>query len=354
MRASCVEAPARRGQELKEVLDDLDLREGDLRIKTVGGSILIPVEGSISDAEMEEVRGEVPSAELLEGDFEERETGPRSLKEALEGRLPRHLLPLAPSSFDVIGDIAVVELPDELEDYGREVGDALLDTHPSLETALAKGSSVEGEFRTRRHRHLAGAKERETVHREHACEFGVDVEGAYFSPRLSAERERVFRRVEPGEVVLDMFAGVGPFAVEVAKYGDPERVVAVDKNPRAYGLLVRNVERNAVTGTVRPVHGDASDVARELEGRVDRVIMNLPRSAEEFLDEAVAALKPEGGVVHYYEVTDDPDVAEERLRLAVEEAGRVVYSVERREVRSFSPAERHWAFDARVRPERNT
>lgn len=345
MRLTCAEAPTRRGQRLKEVLDDLDLRHRDAKIATKDGAIRIPLTRPPSAEELERVRAEVPEASLVEAEFEVRERGPRSLQEAMEGRVPHELMELVPTSYDVVGDIAVLRLPEELEEYGAEVGEALLAVHPSLETVLAKEAAVSGEFRTRQHRLLAGVDKRETVHREHGCLFAVDVERAYFSPRLSTERERVFTQVGEGEFVVDMFSGVGPFAIEIARHRKPRRVVAMDKNPEAFRLLVENVALNDVADTVQPVLGDAREAAEKYGARADRVIMNLPKSADAFLDTAVDLLKPGGGIIHYYEITGDVRETVERVKRRIRGAGREPVVLETREVRTYSAEESQWAVD---------
>ncbi|MCK9565416.1 MAG: class I SAM-dependent methyltransferase family protein, partial [Methanothrix sp.] len=116
---------------------------------------------------------------------------------------PEDLLGFRPS-FEVVGDIAMVEDSD-----AEHVAAALMSTSKSIKTVIAPISDVEGEFRTRRFRHVAGEVRTVTLHKEHGLRYRVDLEGAYFTPRLGTERLRIAGLVSPGEVVLDMFAGVG-------------------------------------------------------------------------------------------------------------------------------------------------
>jgi len=151
---------------------------------------------------------------------------------------PKDLLGFQPS-FEVIGDIAIVEDID-----AERVASALMSTNKSIKVVIAPLSDVEGEFRTRRFRHVAGEARTVTTHKEHGLRYRVDLEGAYFTPRLGTERLRVAGLVRPGDVVLDMFAGVGPFALLMAKKG--ARVIAVDKNPVAVEYLRENARLNKV------------------------------------------------------------------------------------------------------------
>lgn len=354
MRSDTVEtlavtAPTRRGQDLKELLDEMDLRDPEARIRTEDGEILIPVKRRPTDEEMATVREEVGGAEVVETEAETRDPRPSTLEAILEGDLEPELLELLPSSFDVVGDIAVLpRLDDALRGHGETVGLALMRLHPSVETVLEKETAVSGEFRVPSHRWLAGVDKRETVHREHGCEFRVNVEETYFSPRLSTERERVFEQVRDGEFVVDMFTGVGPFAIEIARHRNPSTVVAMDKNPEAFRLLVENVEMNGVGDTVQPVLGDAREAAERYGARADRVIMNLPKSADAFLDTAVDLIGPGGGVVHYYEIAEDVRGTVERVRSRVRGAGREPDVLETREVRTYSATQSQFAVDVKL------
>jgi len=246
----------------------------------------------------------------------------------LSDTLPSNLLVKVPRAIDFIGDIAIVEIPPELENYKKVIGEALLKAHKQTKTVLAKSGAVEGVYRIRDFEVIAGANKTATVYQEYGCVYHVDVAKAYFSPRLSSEHNRVASQVKEGETVVDLFAGVGPFAIPIAKKHQNVRVYAVDVNPDAVALLKRNVAVNRVEKQVVPVLGDARQVVKErLFGEADRVIMNLPETAYEFVDVACEALKAEGGVIHYYDfvkASDPLEAANVRLTEAVNPNGRKV------------------------------
>ena len=112
------------------------------------------------------------------------------------------------------------------------------------------------------------------VHVESEVEFDVDVEQAYFSPRLAREHERVSSAVRPGERVYDLCCGVGPFAVTVARDGRAQWVTAVDSNPRAIDLLRATLARYPFGGRVVPVLARLEEFLPS-SGPADRVIFNL-------------------------------------------------------------------------------
>jgi tRNA (guanine37-N1)-methyltransferase len=173
--------------------------------------------------------------------------------------------------------------------------------HREVKSVWRQTSAVSGDYRLRQLEFLLGERKTETIHREHGCRFKIDLEKAYFSPRLSYERTRVAKLVQPGEVILNMFAGVGCYSISIAKHSKPLKVFSIDINPVAIHFLTENSRLNRVADVVVQIQGDAKDVINtRLLNVADRVIMPLPERAYQYLDSALSALKPTGGWLHYY------------------------------------------------------
>jgi tRNA (guanine37-N1)-methyltransferase len=268
-------------------------------------------------------------------------------KEVTDYRLlvdvPEELRAMLPTSYDTIGTIAVVKMADEVANYATQIGEAIVATQKSIKT-VCSDSGVVDRYRTRDIKIVAGEKTTETIHKEYGMTFAVDIAKVFFSPRLATERETVAKEVEAGEVVIDMFAGVGPFSILIAKTRSPKAVYAIDLNPEAIGLLKRNISLNKVS-TVIPIEGDARAEVGRLE-KADRIIMNLPHDANSYVLEAIRALRP-GGVIHYYEITDDEALARRLDELAdiARAEGRVMREVARRRVKSYSPTMSFYALE---------
>jgi tRNA (guanine37-N1)-methyltransferase len=159
--------------------------------------------------------------------------------------------------------------------------------------------------------------------------------------------------VREGETVVDMFAGVGPFSIEAAKTHETVSVFAIDANPSAVGYLKKNIRVNGVVGKVHPILGDARQVIQKrLTGVADRVIMNLPESAIQFVGVACQAVKPSGGIVHFYSFVKEPDSMEilaDNFTRAVEDSGCCVEEIlHSKRVRETAPYEWQAVLDARV------
>jgi len=252
----------------------------------------------------------------------------------------------APNSWAVIGDVVLVRLGDCPR--REEVAAALLDLQNAGTVLDRKG--IEGEHREPGVEVVAGSADTETVHAEHGTKYALDLAEVMFSPGNKRERVRMGEVVEPGESVLDMFAGVGYFTLPMARAG--AHVTAIERNPTAFEYLIENAPLNDVGERVRPIRADcrdAIDALREGGETFDRVVMGY-YDAVEYLDPALAVLA-EGGVLHMHAATPDAELPErpvERLREAAREAGRTVEVVDQRRVKTHSEGVYHVVVDARI------
>jgi len=290
------------------------------------------------------------NVELVDREFAVREIVPKSLYDILEKSLTSAELALIPGSIDIIGEIALLEIPEELWSKAELIGQAVMRMYKSIRAVYAK-KSVQGIYRVRDLKLIAGEPITETIHREYGALFCVDITKAFFDPRLSWEHNRVANLVRKGEVVIDMFSGVGPFSIQIARKVDC-KVYAIDLNPDAYKYLIKNIELNRVGSRVIPIHGDARLVIQErLFNIADRIIMNHPSQSHEFIPFACMALKSDG-IIHFYTFQNEPDPIEKAIKLFDENVSKsgcnvkkIIYS---RKVKSTAPHEYLVVIDAEV------
>ncbi len=309
---------------------ELDILDKSLKISSEDGELYIPIERELTPEELDELPEE---AKQVEREFESHEKI-LTLEDIL-GFTP---------GYEIVGDIALIEA-DEPE--AQRIADALLKVHKHVKTVLGAVSAVEGEFRTRRFKVLAGEERTETIHKDHGCKYKVDLARAYFTPRLSTERQRIVSQISENDVVLDMFAGVGPYSIPIAK--KCKTVIAMDKNPDAIHFLKENVKFNSI-GNIEVIEGDANEIARNFKGIADHVIMNLPHSADAFLDAAIYVTAPQG-IIHYYGMTHEGDLFDSSIGLieaAAKKVGRSVEVVECRTVRSYAPHQYNVCIEVRI------
>ncbi len=218
--------------------------------------------------------------------------------------LPREEAYLAVRSLDIVGDIAVIKLPEKLSEARFKIAEALMENLSSVKVVLRQFSSVGGEYRTRSLEWIAGEKRTSTIHKESGCFFKVDLSEVYFSPRLAYERMRIAKIVNSSgrrEVIINMFSGVGCFSLIIAKKADVQKIYSIDINPAAIKYLEENIELNKVENIVIPMLRDSKQAALELQDTADRVLMPLPEKALEYLPYAVQSLKSSKGWIHFYD-----------------------------------------------------
>ena len=242
----------------------------------------------------------------------------RMLKKALENILSDEDTKDLVSAFDQIGDIIIVRIPDSLISKKKIIGKALLEQVKTAKSVFHQSSPVEGDFRTRNLELIEGDEKTETEYKENGCRFIVDVEKAFFSPRLSTERERISNLVNDNDVIINMFGGVGMFSLLAAKKKSCT-VYNIDINPVASKLCEENIKLNKLKGKVISLNGDATEIIKEkLQDTADRVLMLLPERSDEFLDIAISSLR-KNGVIHYYshihaeKKQDAPKLSEEHF-----------------------------------------
>ena len=315
-----IRVPRARGEAVRKALVERGLFDRGRKISSDGSFVYLPVLSL--DGEAFSAIKRISDLEPVEAPFEAEK--PIVTPESILGYKP---------SYEVVGDIAIVE---PVRPKGAQMeAEALLSAERHLRAILIPASDVEGEFRTRRFHHLAGERRTSTIHRENGLRLKLDLEKVYFSPRLATERLRIAEQVYPGQTVLDMFAGVGPFALLLAKRG--ARVMAIDKNPYAICYLLENAALNKIQG-VEALEGDAALLAQRFEGQAYHVIMNLPHSASGFLPSAMRATR-DGGIVHYYTFAPEDDLYRDwdTIEKAAYEVGVRVEALYQGIVRSYAP-----------------
>ncbi|TAL48435.1 class I SAM-dependent methyltransferase family protein [archaeon] len=239
--------------------------------------------------------------------YDKNDMKEKKLKRMVKGYIYLDRIKRLPSSYDMVGHIAIIEVPHELQKEKRTIAKALMETNKKIETVLEKKSERTGEYRIRKHILLAGKRKTETVHKEYGCTFKVDPTKVYFSPRELTERQRIAEQVKPRETVMVMFSGVAPYAIQIAKKQPKvKKVIAIEINPIGHKYALENIRINKVSDKVTPILGDVNDVCKPWFRKCSRVLMPLPTESHNFLEIAAKCAR-KGGIIHYYTVNRDAE-----------------------------------------------
>ena len=226
----------------------------------------------------------------------------------VEGRASRsrffHMTPHG--AFDLIGTVAIIKIRNVVK--ARNMAERLLESQKTV-SSVYLDDGISGPFRLRKLTLLTGEDNTLTRYKENDVTMILDVSKVYFSPRLATERMLVSKSVRDGEEIVDMFSGIGPFSINIARIHQC-LVHAIDSNPDSIRFMKESISLNRLPGSIIPHEGDAAEIVPQL-GKYDRIIMNLPRKANLYLELALSNLVI-GGVVYYYEILDAAGV-EQRM-----------------------------------------
>ncbi|MFH1072005.1 MAG: class I SAM-dependent methyltransferase family protein [Nanoarchaeota archaeon] len=282
-----IRVPLKKAQAVKEELMERQLLDKDHSLKKDHTYIYFPVKKRFqSPYTFKEVQGLSVHEK-------------KSFEDSLRQMLTKAELQRLKTAYDIIGDIAILEVDRELRKKEKLIADLLLKFHKSIKTVLRKDGGHAGAFRTQQMAFLAGEDKRETVHKENSVQLLLDVEKVYFSPRLGTERLRIARQVKPGEKILVMFSGCAPYPCVIGKLAQPKKIVAIEINPVGHTYAIENVMLNRLRN-IQLINGDVKKIVPALQEKFDRILMPLPKSAEDFLDVALACAK-KGTIIHFYD-----------------------------------------------------
>lgn len=219
-----------------------------------------------------------------------------NLRDQLKESLPETAINKLSNRFRIIGDIAILSIPPELNDYKQAISKALISNRRNIKTVLNKVSKLDGDRRVASFEILAGS-ETVTVHKELGYFYRLDVSKVFFNSSLAYERGRIALMIEPGEQVLVPFCGVGPFAIPAAAGG--AKVVVVESNSEACRWMAENTRLNGVEENVEIIKGDAFLIPRMIKLDFNRAIIPTPYGRDDILG-IIAPVVKKGGLIHFY------------------------------------------------------
>ncbi|MDD5147955.1 MAG: class I SAM-dependent methyltransferase family protein [Candidatus ainarchaeum sp.] len=336
----CLKVLKQNAEKARRFLLEKQLLESGFEVMRSADFVLFPLKRKTTAAEEKELRKKIRSFAIEKFFFSTVKKQPKSLKEALREKLTEKEFSGLVSSFDTLGNIAIIEIPPLLKKKEKLIANALLETNKSIRTVCKKLGAHKGEFRIEPVKIIAGERNLVATYKESGCTFKIPVGKAFFSPRLGTERMRIAQQIKQGEVIGAFFAGVGPFPIVFAKNSPMEAAFAIELNPIAVKFMDENILLNKMENKVFPVQGDVKKIVpKKFKAFFHRIVMPLPKGAENFLESAVIAANPKGCIVHFYAFVPAANPYEATLSLIEKTArklGREVRILHKQQVRAFS------------------
>jgi tRNA (guanine37-N1)-methyltransferase len=330
-------------EKIRKILLKNNLLRTDLKIKKDKKNVYFPIKNK---RRLKKKLMQNYQYHIMESLFENQKKKIKSYKDLI--KLPEELHGLLPTSYDVIGSIILIKLDPLLIPYKTKIGEALLKTNRNVKS-IYEIKAIEGEYRTRVISYIVGEKKRTTIHKEYGLQFEIDIAKTYFNPRLATERKYIASLVQPGEIILDMFTGVAPISILIAKFAKPKMIVAIDKNKKAIEFAGKNIKRNKIIIPIKLFCDDAINIPRimnEHKIHPNRIIMNLPFHAHDFFTQALECIKKEA-LIHFYTI-GNASVISKRIQLLQEIAVSHDFRLfieKKREIKTYAPHEFYMGID---------
>jgi len=227
-----------------------------------------------------------------------------NLRQALKGKLTAKEMQALKTSFDIIGDILIIEIPPELKKREKLVGQTILKLFKNIKVVAAAGKHT-GKYRKQKLRIIAGEKRFETLHKESGIMLKLDVSQCYFSPRLGSERLRIAKQVKKGEKVLVAGSGIAPYPLILSRYSPASLIMGVEANPAAHKYAAQNVILNKARNIIL-VKGDIKKIPL---GKFDRIISAIPHEGVK-LAPILLKFAKKGTILHIYDFAFEEDLEE--------------------------------------------
>lgn len=266
------------------------------------------------------------------------------IREILAKELPKELMPFLPKHWVQIGDVLILPLRKELEPYKERIAEVYAQVI-GAKTVLRKGH-IHGETRKPDYELLYG-NDTITVHVENGVKYKLDVARVMFSPANVKERVRMAEVARPGELVVDMFAGIGHLSLPMAVHKGA-RVIAIEKDPYTFRFLVENIWLNGVQDLMTPYNMDNRDFPAE--NIADRVLMGYVVTTHEFIPKALSIAKDEA-VIHYHNTVPEklrPQEPFATFKRIAREHGYEAEKINELVIKRYAPGVWHVVVDIRV------
>ncbi len=333
-----------RAEEARHILQNMELIDKRFKFEVHKGEVTIPLKRLPREEEI----ATIPNAEIVSfspAPHPKPKTPFQEVYETLD--LPPEKKAYLPKKWELIGDVLILPLPQQLFNFKKRIAEVYAEVLGAQ--TVVRLIEIEGKERKQRVEVLLG-KRTETIHKENGILYKMDTAHIMFSSGNIDERMRMAKVNADGEIVVDMFAGIGYFTLPIAVYATPESVISYEVCPTAYKYLVENITLNEVTSIVDPILGDCLEAEEHV---ADRVIMGYLHNTEKYLPKALRVLKNKG-IIHYHENCPNvllPRRPVEHVIRAAKEQGKSAQILSFRRIKSYAPGVTHVVLDVKITPQ---
>jgi tRNA wybutosine-synthesizing protein 2 len=270
------------------------------------------------------------------------------IKKIISNKIPNHLINKIPKKWEKIGDVLIIKLTDEFDDYKREISKIYAE-NLKCKSVLNNIGGISGVYRIPKVELIFGSKNTETLHLENGIKYKLDPRKIMFSSGNMDERIRMSNISNENEIIVDLFAGIGYFTLPIAVYSKPKKILSCEINPLSYHYLCKNIVLNHVTSIVEPIKGDNKKTSPK--NIADRVILGYFGNTKDYIPIALKCLRNKTGIIHYHDIFSDKEVKYNPNKIVNDISKKyniITKCLKNKHVKSYAPGISHYVFDIQI------
>ena len=298
----------KQAQEAQNILISIQALDKRFKVQKSKDYIYFP----LSKKKISEVKSKIDWAKVVAKNAIENSQKVKRLKELLSKKLSANEQKSIFSSYDLVGDIAILDIPIDLKHKQSLIANEILNSNKKIKTIAIKTSATKGKYRIRKIKPIAGKKTTKTICVESGCKFVVDLNKTYYTNRFSQDRLNIASQIKCDENILVLFSGICPYPIVIEKHANPKSIVAIELNPKAHELAIENIKLNKCT-KITAINNDVSKVLnKKYNDYADRILMPHPSASLDFLSYALRSAK-HNAIIHLYVFIDSNDWSKQFL-----------------------------------------
>jgi tRNA wybutosine-synthesizing protein 2 len=270
------------------------------------------------------------------------------IKKKISDIIPNDLIKKIPHKWEKIGEILIIKLSNEFEDYKKDISKIYAEKL-KCKSVLNDIGGISGIYRIPKVELLYGSKNTVTIHTENGIKYKLNPRKIMFSSGNMDERKRMSMICNENEVIVDLFAGIGYFTLPIAVYCKPKKIFSCEINPVSYYFLCENVVLNHVTSIVEPIKGDNKKISPK--NIADRVILGYLGDTKKYIPLALKCLRNKTGILHYHDIFPDKNVKDYSNIIFDDISKRYnidINFLKKKHIKSYAPGVGHYVFDIKV------
>ncbi len=253
------------------------------------------------------------------------------------------------ADYDIIGNIAIIKSEGKTKTQKLKQAKELL-KKPSILTVLEKSTEIKGRLRTFKTKYVAGEKTKETIHRENNCNFKLNVETCYFSPRQSSDRKLIASKIKKKDDVLVMFSGISAYPIVIWKTKKPKNITAIEISRECNKYAKLNKQLNKIPDDqLTIIQGDVKKQIPKIKKKFDTILMTRPNLKTTFLEQALKVSK-KGTRIFYHGFChiDDLKDLKENLLTEAKTLKRKIKITKTAKAGDIAPFKFRWRIEIKV------